>query len=107
MRGVSTAAAGACSLIVKLGLITATNYPAVIRVLSERYPGRYPPLPTLYSTKEPSRHHPNHYGTLEPYPRESKRKRKGYRRRERDGKRENDSTLNTKVRCCRLLLQTK
>jgi len=42
-------AAGACSLIVKLGLITATNYPAVIRVLSERYPERYPPLPAPYS----------------------------------------------------------
>jgi hypothetical protein len=41
--------AGACSLIVKLGLITATNYPAVIRVLSERYPERYPPLPAPYS----------------------------------------------------------
>lgn len=59
---------GACSPIVKLTLITATNYPAVIRVLSERYPGRYPPLPTLCSTEEPSRHHPNHYRALEPYP---------------------------------------
>lgn len=45
VRGVSTVGGEACSLIVKLALITATNYPAVIRVLSERYPGRYPPLP--------------------------------------------------------------
>lgn len=65
-RRVSTVATGACSPIVKLGLITATNYPTVIRVLSERYPERYPPLPTRYSTEEPSHHHPNHYRSLEP-----------------------------------------
>nr|KAF7406739.1 hypothetical protein H0235_014395 [Vespula pensylvanica] len=57
----------ACCRIVKLGLITATNYPAVIRALSERYPERYPPLPGLYSMEEPSHHHPNHYRTLEPH----------------------------------------
>lgn len=83
---------GACSPIVKLGpdhrYQLSRRYPSVIRTLSGTLSI---PAHLVLHRRTLSRHHPNHYRALEPYPRE----------------RENGSTLNTKTRCCRLLLQTK
>lgn len=97
IRRVSTVATGACSLIVKLGLITTTNYPTVIRVLSERYPERYPPLPTPGTPRK----NPLTIIRITTDPLNPNREKM------RERERENGSTLNTKARCCHLLLQTK